>query len=302
MQRLVREYSVDAFKVDFPPFYVPHDEFYKQAGYAFSEHDNATMIPEFHRLIRESHHHHKPPQPHQGPRHNPATEPYVNDVFCGDLVGKERSLEVLSKIVQRLQRYADGWQMTPWLEMIWGEGSQFPSDQVEWYAGFLEFIALSINFGMKLEHSFLPFDYPNHEQIRVLTNLYGPRNTNYKVLCAGRREYPVADLLQANIELGPQTRFLVAPEEDISVTLHTAMLRTNAINWRCRDVLENRSVPLRARNEFWGSSLNGCKVVFEAKRHHVYELWYEGEEDTYFADLYRRNVETAPAVREGESG
>jgi hypothetical protein len=290
MQRLTRDYGIDAYKVDFPPFYQAHDEFYQQAGFAFSEQDNATMVPNFYRLVRESLDAVNPAVRVECARDLPGCEPYINDTICGDLVGEPRSLQELTTIVQRLKSYASGNRMVPWLEMVWGEGAQAPTRETDWYAGFLEYIALSINFGLKIEHSFLPFDYPNAQQIRALTNLYGPRNLVYKVLRAGRKEFPVTQLLQAGIELNAKTRLLVAPEEDVTQTLHTLELRTNAIDWRCRDLLEDRSVPLRARNEFWAGTSDACLVSFEAQRHHVYELWCEGEENDFFEKLYRTYV------------
>lgn len=293
MQRLTRDYGVDAYKVDFPPFYEAHDDFYQDAGFAFPDEDNESMVPGFYQLVRESVDAVNPAIRVECACDIAGCEPYINDTICGDLVGTPRTLQDLTEIVQRLSSYAENNKMTPWLEMVWGEGGDAPSATPEWHAGFLEYIALSINFGLKLEHSFLPFDYPNAVQIRALTNLYGPRNSNYKVLCAGRQQFPVGDMVLAGIELGPTTRFLVAPEDDVTQTLHTLPLRTNAIDWRCRDILEDRPIPMRARNEFWGASPDSCLVSFEAKQYHVYELWCETKEDPYFGDLFRARVETS---------
>lgn len=290
LQRLVRDYQADAFKVDFPPFYVAHDDFYEAAGFDFPEHDNATMVPNFYRLVRESLDEINPAVRVECAKDLAGCEDYVNDIICGDLVGDARSMEHLSKVLTRLKNYAQGRPLIPWLEMIWGEGGPHPNSGVEWYAGCLEYIALSINFNAKLEHSFFPFDYPNHNQIRALTNLYGPRLRDYKVLHAGRKSLPVGEMLKAGIELTPRTRFLVAPEDDVTVYLHTAMLRTNALYWRCRDVETDQEVKLRGRNEFWSNRLESCYASFEARRHRVYEMWYEGEEDTYFPNLFAEKV------------
>ena len=287
MQRLARDYDVDAFKVDFPPFYEPHDAFFKQCDYDLSEEDARTMIPNFYRVIRESLDAVKPGIRVECARDLKGCQPFIQDTICGDLVGEERSMEELGRIVARLNAYAAGHAIVPWLEMAWGEGGLHPTDRPEWHAGLLEWIALSINFGLKLEHSFLPFDYPNADQIRILTNLYGARNTSYKVLYAGRKSFPVREMLAAGISLDARTRFLVAPEERLTVTLMTAPLKTNALRWHARDVLTDAPVKLRARNEFWQNLSDACRVNFEAEPRRVYEIWHEGPEDPYFADLFR---------------
>ena len=277
MQRLVRDYRVDGFKVDFPPFYHPGDEYYREhCDYDLPESDQRTMVQDFYRLIRESIDTVNPAVRVQCARHLAGCQPFINDTICGDLIGCERNMEVIGGIATELNRYCAGHDITPWLEMVWGEGTHYPSSSVEWHAGFLEWIALSINFGLKIEHSFPPFRYPNAEQIRALTNLYGPRDTRYKVLQAGRQTFPVASMIKAGLTPDARTRFLVAPEDEVNVSLHTGLLRTNAVDWHCRNVLTGAEVPLRARNEFWSNSTDHCRVVFEAQPRQVYELWYEG--------------------------
>lgn len=277
MQRLIRDYDVDGFKVDFPPFYHPDDEYYREhCNYDLPEADRQIMVPDFYRLIRESINEVNPKVRVECARHLAGCQPFINDTICGDLIGKERSMEVISGIANELATYAEGHEIVSWLEMVWGEGTHFPSSSVEWRAGFLEWIAMSINFGLKIEHSFQPFAYPNANQIRALTNLYGARDTRYKVLHAGRKTFPVKSLLDAGIALNGKTRFLVAPEEEVNVSLHTGYLQTNAVDWHCRNVFTHAEVPLRARNEFFGNSMDNCRVVFEAQPHQVYELWYEG--------------------------
>jgi len=218
----------------------------------------------------------------------PGCQSYINDTICGDLVGHARTWSSLLEVANRFKAYTENHAIVPWFEMVWGEGSDNPSAALEWYAGCLEYIAMSINFEMKIEHSFQPFDYPNVRQIRALTNLYGPRQRQYKVLCAGRKAVTIPDLQAAGLKIDHTTRFLAAPENDITVTLRTAMLGTNALQWRGRSVFSGAPVRLRARNEFWGGSLLACFVEFEAEGGQVYELWHEGAPDAYFADLIRR--------------
>ncbi|MHB0935054.1 MAG: alpha-galactosidase [Armatimonadota bacterium] len=286
MQRLVRDYDVDAFKVDFPPFYFPDDEFYREHRFAFPEHDKQTMVQEFYRLVRESIDAVNPRVRVECARDLPNCQPYINDTICGDLVGHDRNWAMYVEIAERLRKFTQGTEITPWLEMAWGEGSDAPTPRVEWYAGILEYIAASINLELKLEHSFQPFAYPNAAQIRCLTNLYGPRNRRYKVLHAGRKSITVQDMLDAGVQVGPDTRFLAAPEEPLTITLHTAALGTNALAWRARNVLTDAGVDLRARNEFWGGSLDACRVSFEAEARQVYEFWHEGTPDPYFRELF----------------
>src|SRR5690606_35986954 len=141
------------------------------------------------------------------------------------LIGSPRDWQSLVNHAAKMGKAIGDRPIVPWLEMIWGEGSDSANHSLEWYAGFIEYMATSINLGLKLEHSFLPFDYPNADQIRVLSNLYGPRNPNVKVLVAGRRQFPVEELIAGGVELGPKTRFLLAPSSDTHVILHTAPLR-----------------------------------------------------------------------------
>jgi hypothetical protein len=95
-------------------------------------------------------------------------------------------------------------------------------------------------------------------------------------------------MIDAGVAIGPATRFLVAPEETVTITLHTLPLGTNSLNWQARNVLTNAKIDLRARNEFWGGSPEFCQVTFEAEGKQVYELWHEGEADPYFQELYRK--------------
>ncbi len=288
MQRLTRDYSVDGFKVDFPPFYHPGDEYYREhCNYDLPESDQRVMVQDFYQLIRESLDAVNPRTRVECARHIAGCQPFINDTICGDLIGRERNMEVIGRIARELKTYAGDHEIVSWLEMVWGEGTQFPSSSIEWRAGFLEWIAMSINFGLKLEHSFQPFDYANAAQIRALTNLYGPRDTRYKALHAGRQTFPVPEMLKAGITVNDRTRFLVAPEEEVNISLHTGLLRTNAVNWHCRNVLTHTEVPLRARNEFWSNSMDHCRVVFEAQPHQVYELWHEGQPTPLFSDWFK---------------
>lgn len=288
MQRLAGDYDVDGFKVDFPPFYLANDEFYKQAGYAFSDYDNETMVSDFYRLVRESLDAVRDDIRVECPLNLPGCQPYVTDVIAGDLVGQSRTNDQLDRTGETLNQYCKQYPIVPWFEMIWGQGSDNPTSSSQWHTGFLEWIGASINYRLKIEHSFLPFEYPNERQIRCLTNLYGPRNATYKVLCAGTRSFSVRQIQQMGT-VDPTTRFLVAPQEDTTVVLHTAELGTNALQWRGRDVLTNQSVQLRARNEFWGGTLDWCRVEFNARGLGVYELWHEGPAEAIFRELFDKH-------------
>jgi len=209
----------------------------------------------------------------------PGCQPYINDTIGGDFIGQERTLEKMSAAAARLKAYRAGHDLVSWLDMVWGEGSDAPNLSSAWCSGYLEWMAMSINFDLKLEHSFQPFAYPNAAQIRTVNNLYGPRHPACKVLCAGRKCWTVPELRAAGVELSHASRFLVASEADRPVILHTAELGTSAIAWRGRNVLSGSAVRLRARNEFWGESTNWCRVELDARAGEVYELWHEGQPD-----------------------
>ena len=301
MQRLVRDYAVDAFKVDFPPFYHHGDDFFvEHCDYDLPEADYHTMVPDFYRLVREAVDEVNPSVRVEGAKDIQGCEDAVDDIICGDLIGHERTTESLRKIADNLRAYGGKRPIVPWFEMVWGEGTDYPTQRPEWYAGFLEYLALSINLGMKIEHSFPPFAYPNAEQIRILTNLYGPRNCRYKVLQAGRRQYPVASLLDAGIALGPETRFLVAPEEETHIVLHTYHLRTNSQDWHCRNLLTGLDIPLQSRNEFWTNSTDWCRAAFVAAPRQVYELYYTGDPTTRVFDIFQNFPWVSPTGKENE--
>lgn len=288
LQRLIRDYDVDAFKVDFPPFYEPGDAFYRHMNLAVAEAEAKSIVPAFYRHVRESVAEIKPSVRICGAKAIAGCQAYLQDVISGDLIGCERSYQGLAPIAKKLRDYARGHDITPWLDMVWGEGSENPMPRPEWHAGYLENMALSINFELKLEHSFQPFNYPNARQIRALTNLYGPRNAQYKVLAAGRKVFAVADMMEAGIDLSPSTRFLVAPEADMTVVLHTAPLGTNALQWKARSLFGDETVKLRARNEYWGNTTNWCRVEFEARGSELYELQHEGSPDAFYSQNFAR--------------
>lgn len=290
MQRLVRDYAFDAFKVDFPPFMEPEDAFYATTGFDLNDEDRRTLVPMFYKLVTES-----------VREVNPAgrvccasairnCQPYIQDTICGDFVNCDRTDEMLMTKARDVLAYVGDHDIVPWLEMVWGGGGDSPLNNPAWHTGFIEYIAHSINFGLKIEHSFQPFDYPNSAQIRALTNLYGPRLRRYKVLAAGRKVFTTDGLLRAGVRLDANTRFLVAVEEDVKVTLHSGFLGTDAFQWRCRDVLSDQSVRLRGRNEFWGDRLYPCRTEFDARGRAVYELWHEGPSNPAFRDLYLSHV------------
>ncbi len=291
MQRLIRDYHVDAFKVDFPPFYTPKDEWYIEQAFDFSERDNKTMVPNFYRLVRESIDAVNPSVRVECAKNLPGCQPYVNDTIAGDFIGQQRTLKVMSEHAACLKEYAAGNDMVPWLEMVWGEGSDTPNLSSEWCSGYLENMAASINFGLKLEHGFQPFSYPNAGQIRAVNNLYGPRHSVCKVLCAGRKCWTVTELREAGVETDHASRFLIAPEKDVNVVLHTAALGTSALQWHCRNVLSGAPVRMRARNEFWGGTTDWCRVEVDAPGGQVYELWHEGRPDDSFRRQFQKHCQ-----------
>ncbi len=290
MQRIVREYDVDAFKVDFPPFFEPYDSFYRASRITLEDADVQTMVPRIYELIRRSVDEVKPGVRICCAKDLAGCQPYIDDTICGDFVAQARTDDLIIKHCQQVRRYVGEHAITPWLEMVWGGGGDTPVNNPQWHIGFLEFIAHSINFGLKLEHSFQPFDYPNAQQIRALTNLYGPRNHRYKVLAAGSKVWSVDTLLEWGVPIDHRTRFLVAPESDLHMTMHTGILDTSALQWRARDIITGQPLRLRPRNEYWAGNMRACRLAFEPQAGHVYELWHEGEPCAYYRQLYEQHV------------
>jgi hypothetical protein len=290
MQRMVRQYDFDAFKVDFPPFFEPFDEFYKAGRFDLDEAAARQMVPRFYQIVRQAVEEVKPAARICCAKDLAHCQAHLHDTICGDFVNQQRSDEMLVSHCQQVLRYVGEHDITPWLEMVWGGGGDSPVGNPGWHTGFLEYIAHSINFGLKIEHSFQPFNYPNAHQIRTLTNLYGPRNRRYKVLAAGRKSWTVETLLNWGIPLDHQTRFLVAPEDDANVTLHTGFLDTSALQWRCHDLTDDRPVQLLPRNEYWPGSMRACRLVFEPKGRHVYEIHHEGEPSAYYRYVHEQHV------------
>ncbi|NQU40063.1 MAG: alpha-galactosidase [Lentisphaerae bacterium] len=299
IQMMARIWDADAFKVDFPPFYQPDDDFYVQRDFDLPEADKERMIADFYGLVRDALDSVRPGLRIEAYPYCHGAAPFIDDMIAGDLVGCERTWEALLERAQGMRDVIGDRATIPWFEMIWGEGADHPHGGVEWHAGFLEYLAASINLEFKLEHSFLPFDYPNAAQIRCLTNRYGPRDRRMKVLVAGRRTFTVADLLEAGMHVDARTRFVVAPEADTLALLHTAALHTNAIDWRGRNVLTGEPIHLRGRNELWGGSHAVCRVEFDARAYQVYELWYEGEVTDYFDRLLPNHLDQAMTQADG---
>ncbi len=298
MQRLVREYGFDAFKVDFPPFMEPDDAFYAATGFHLDEEARRTMVPRFYQLVSESVRAVNPKARVCCASALRGCQPWIQDTICGDFVGCDRTEEMLAAKARDVLAYVEGHDVLPWLEMVWGGGGDSPVANPHWHTGFIEYIACSINYGLKIEHSFQPFGYPNARQIRALTNLYGPRQRHYKVLAAGTKVYATDMLLRAGVRVDAATRFLVALDAPAKVTLHTGFLGTDAYQWQCREILDGRPARLRGRNEYWGGRLYPCRVEFDAEGGAVYELWHEGPPNPFFRDLYRSQIER-PAEKPG---
>lgn len=291
IRRLLIDFDVDGFKTDFPVIYHPEGWFYKSHGpYQISEEDRRTMTPEFYKWMNQCIQEFKPDARIENVYAIPNCEDHIQDLICGDLIAEGRSASALIKVCRDLRKYIGDRPIVPWIEMIWGghEGWSEVADDF-WYQTFLEYMAISVNYQMKLEHSFYPFEYPNISQIRALSNLYGAMNPCMKVLYAGKHLFSLAELQKDGLELNHKTEFLVLPTDNVTVLLQTALLKTDATSWRCREVYSRENVTLRAQNEFWGMTNNweGCGVSFEAKAGKTYLLWHEGPADPYFHDLYR---------------
>jgi hypothetical protein len=300
MRHVHAQWGMDAVKLDFPPFYTPDDDYYKMRGYDLSEEDKQAMGGHFHALVREGLDSAAPGIRVESYSHCPGAEPYIQDVITGDLVGQERTWETLLALALRARQFIGDRDITPWFEMVWGSGSDTPMNNPAWHVGFLEYIAGSINFNFKIEHSFLPFDYPNAHQIRALTNLYGPRDPGLKVIYAGNRAFNVSDMIQAGVQVDARTRFLIAPENDTMVEMNVTGLSTNALYFKCRDLTTGALVNVRSRNEFWRGDTSCCFVQVDAQKHHVYELFYTGDPTGYFQRIWdthglRRGEAALPA-------
>ena len=100
------------------------------------------------------------------------------------------------------------------------------------------------------------------------------------------------------MEINHLTRFLVATEDDERITLHVGEMGTSALQWKCRDLLEEKPIRLITRNEFWSGSLKTIRVYFEAKAGHVYELWHEGQPEGYYRNLHGSHV--SPWLEKGK--
>lgn len=294
--KMAKEWGVDGFKVDFPPFYRPYDEYYEQRDYDLPDEDAQSMVGRFYQIVREALDSVRPGLRVEAYPKCPGAAPYIDDCICGDLVGKSRAWPILLDHARKMREFIGDEKIVPWLEMVWGEGGNFPSSDPAWHNGFIEYIAASINFEMKIEHSFPPFDYANAEQIRILTNLYGPRNSAVKVLHAGRVLFSLPELREHGAVINNKTRFIVAPSEDTTVELPTAELHSDALGWKARNVGTDSSMPLRGRNEFWAGNINKCRVELDAKAGQVYELWYAGETTDYFLNLYREHSKNGNAL------
>lgn len=290
MQRLVMDYGVDAFKVDFPPFLEPYDDAYKFWKIHLDDETARTMVPDFYKLIRQAVDDVKPDVRICCAKDIANCQPYIDDTICGDFVLGQRTDDMIVGHAQKVNEYVKGHKVTPWLEMVWGGGTDTVVNNPEWHTGFIEFIAHSINHNLKIEHSFYPFDYPNAEQIRVLTNLYGPRNKHYKVLAAGNKVFMSEAMEKQGVEMDHKTRFLVATENDTLVTLQVGHLDTSALQWHCRELLTEQPIRLISKNEYWSGTMKYCRAYFEAKGKRVYEMWHEGPQTTYYHDLHDKFV------------
>lgn len=290
MRRMVHDYGFDAFKVDFPPFLEPFDDHYKTLNFNLSDDDARVMVPNFYKLVREGVEQANPAVRICCAKDIANCQPHIQDTICGDFVNTKRTDEMLVKAAQNVSRYVEGHDIVPWYEMVWGGGSDTPQRNPDWHTGFIEFIAYSINYELKIEHSFQPFNYPNAAQIRTLTNLYGPRNRHYKVFAAGRKVFSTEGLQNAGVKLDHTMRLLFALEDDTKVTVHTGRLGTSALQWHARDLLHDRRIYLRGRNEYWPGNTNACRLEVDVPGGTVVELWHEGPPTEYYNEVYEHHI------------
>ena len=272
-KRLITDYNVDGFKVDFPPFHEAGDELFNKLD--ISDKECPQILPLLYRLIRETCDKVKPDIQIESPSPKAAKgcEQYFNQIYGGDFIGNDRSLNFLRIRALEVRERSQPFGIVGCMEMIWGRGSDNPAGNPKWHSTFLENMAISINYEMQLEHSFPPFEYPNINQIRALNNLYGPINSNLKVLYAGNHLFNMEQLKEDGIKLSEKTSFLVAPENDVDVSLETFnVIGTNPYEWEVVNVLTGTPVFWQLRNENWDGRNTHRHIHFIATGGQVYMI------------------------------
>jgi hypothetical protein len=271
MERLTRDYDVDAYKVDFcftkadcgQPSGYPNDN--------VNENDREQMQRDLFAAIRRG---------CDAVKRGVRLESYplahcseiIDDVISGDLIGTSRSQESHAELNARLFSLGQKHGWIAWPEMVWGLGSDKPVGNSDWERTYLEWLATDINYERKLELSFPPFDYANSAQIRALTNLYTSGGPMYKIIHAGNVAFDLEHLQKQGIELSPANRFLAAPSVETDVHFVVPPSCGMPSHWEVTNLLRPERVRCMIRDENWGDGKRWHCVRFTGRGGDVYEI------------------------------
>ena len=271
LERLTSEYNFDAYKIDFLPFRSIGDESYK--AIALPDREKKKILPAFFSTIRSAVDKVKP-EVRLLSYPLPDCQEYLDDVMAGDFIEKDRTLKFLAGHCRNIREYIGGKSIVGWPEMLWGIGSDCEAGNANWAVSYLEWMAATINYELKLEHSFQPFNYSNVSQIRCFNNLYANAQTQYKILYAGRTHFDLHQLAKNGIAFSSRNRFLVAPEETVDVRFETLLTKTSPLDWEIISLLDDECVRWIARDENWEDGEKWHCLLFTAKAGKVYEIRY----------------------------
>jgi hypothetical protein len=272
--RLVRDYDVDAFKLDF--CFVK--ETGRPSGYRqdnVADQDRIAMQRDLFRAARAGCDSVKPGVRIESYPLEHCAE-WIDDVIFTDLVGPGRGQESHETINARLLGWARKHGWVAWPEMVWGLGSNTPGGNPDWERTYLEWLATDINYERKIELSFPPFEYVNHRQIRALVNLNASGGPIYKVAHAGNLTFDPFQLEAAGIVLSPSNRFLAAPYADCEVHFVVPPSCGMPSQWEVISLLGSERVQWQTRDEFWGDGKRWHCLRFEARGGEVYEIRRRG--------------------------
>lgn len=271
MERLTRDYDVDGYKVDFCLTKADHGQ---PSGYPndnYGDEERERIHRDLFRSVRTG---------CDGVKAGVRLESYpleycrefIDDVISGDLIGTGRSQVSHEEMNCRLLQLSRSHGWVAWPEMIWGLGSETPIGNPNWERTYLEWLATDINYERKLEFSFPPFAYANHEQIRTLTNLYASGGSIYKVAHAGVVSFDPFKLEDAGIVLSPSTRFLAAPHSHCEIHFVVPPSCGMPSEWEVVGLLRSEAVQWQARHENWGDGKRWHCLRFTGQAGNVYEI------------------------------
>jgi hypothetical protein len=271
MDRLSRDYDVDASKVD---FCLTAAENGQPSGYPndnVSEKERVRIHRDLFRAVRKGCDVVK-----QGVRLESYPlehcAKFIDDVISGDLVGTGRSHESHAELNARLCKLDRTHNWVSWPEMVWGLGSDKPVGNPDWERTYLEWLATDINYERKLELSFPPFDYENTRQIRALMNLYASGGPIYKIVQAGTVAFDLAKLQDAGVPLSNANRFLAAPSVDAEVFFVVPSSCGRPSQWDAINLLRPERVSCVVRDENWEDGKRWHCVRFTGRGGDVYEI------------------------------